>query len=119
MLSEIIITKEIIGIIGLFITLIGVALRLNSRIDKLEFRADAIEEATNTDRMEFKRTIEKLNGDLIHLEKNIGQMQTNIRIFIQEQGREMSEQMEKLHNKIDHLKEQHYNFKIEIAEKLK
>jgi len=101
------------------VTSIGMLIRLNSRIDKLEFRAEAIEKATNDDREAFRRAIEKLSGDMTHLEKHIGQMQTNLRIFIQEQGREMQEAMDKLHDKIDNLKEEHYKYKIEITEKLK
>lgn len=101
------------------VTSIGMLIRLNSRIDKLEFRAEAIEKATNDDREAFRKAIEKLSGDMTHLEKHIGQMQTNIRVFIQEQSREMHEAMEKLHDKIDHLKEEHYKYKIEITEKLK
>lgn len=44
-------------------------------------------------------------------------MQTNLRIFIGEQGKETSEQLNKLSDKIEHLKDEHNKYKIEITER--
>ena len=117
MLTEIIITKEIIGISTLALSLIGVVIRLNSRIDKLEYITKTHAEMIKEDREVVRRMLEKLTGDFIHLEKNIGQMQTNLRIFIGEQGKETTEQLNKLAEKIEHLKDEHNKYKIEISER--
>jgi DNA anti-recombination protein RmuC len=117
MLTEIIITKEIIGISTLALSLIGVVIRLNSRIEKLEYMTKTHAEMIKEDREVVRRMLEKLTGDFIHLEKNIGQMQTNLRIFIGEQGKETAEQLNKLSDKIEHLKDEHNKYKIEITER--
>lgn len=117
MLTEIIITKEIIGISTLALSLIGVVIRLNSRIEKLEYMTKTHAEMIKEDREVVRRMLEKLTGDFIHLEKNIGQMQTNLRIFIGEQGKETTEQLNKLSEKIEHLKDEHNKYKLEITER--
>lgn len=118
MLTEIIITKEIIGISTLALSLIGVVIRLNSRIEKLEYMSKTHAEMIKEDRESVRRMLEKLTGDFIHLEKNIGQMQTNLRIFIGEQGKETTEQLNKLSEKIEHLKDEHNKYKLEITERI-
>jgi len=50
MLTEIIITKEIIGISTLALSLIGVVIRLNSRIEKLEYMTKTHAEMIKEDR---------------------------------------------------------------------
>jgi len=115
---DVIVTKEIIGIITITVMLVGLIVRLNSRIDRLEFKAAHLEEAMKHDREQFQKMLENLSNDFKHLEKNIGQMQTNLRVFIQEQGREQTEQIRELSHKLDHLKDEHNKYKIEITEKL-
>ena len=117
MLSEIIITREIIGLVTIALSLVGVAIRLNSRIDKLEYVSKTHGDMIKEDREQVRRMLEKLTGDFIHLEKHIGQMQTNLRIFIGEQGKETTEQLEKLAQKIENLKDEHNRYKIEITER--
>ena len=117
MLAEIIITREIIGLATLGLTLAGVAIRLNSRIDKLEYISNSHGEMIKEDREQVRRMLEKLTTDFIHLEKHIGQMQSNLRIFIGEQGKETTEQLNKLSEKIEHLKDEHNKYKIEITER--
>lgn len=117
MLTEIIITREIIGLVTIALSLVGVAIRLNSRIDKLEYVSKTHGDMIKEDREQVRRMLEKLTGDFIHLEKHIGQMQTNLRIFIGEQGKETTEQLEKLAQKIEHLKDEHNRYKIEITER--
>jgi predicted nucleic acid-binding Zn-ribbon protein len=115
---DVIVTKEIIGIITITVMLVGLIVRLNSRIDRLEFKAAHLEEAMKHDREQFQKMLENLSHDFKHLEKNIGQMQTNLRVFIQEQGREQTEQIRELSHKLDHLKDEHNKYKVEITEKL-
>ena len=110
-------TKELIGIFTLAVSGVTIIIRLNSRLDKLEFRADALEEAGKIDRERTQRMFEKLSGDIIHLEKNIGQMQTNIRVFIGEQNNETNAKLEKLMIKMDEFYKDLYAHKLEVASK--
>jgi predicted nucleic acid-binding Zn-ribbon protein len=112
------VTKELVGIFTLAIAGVSIIVRLNSRLDKLEFRSETMEEMIKQDRERMQRMFEKLNGDIIHLEKNISQMQTNLRIFISEQGRETTEHLEKLLNKIESLKDDHNAHKLEISKQI-
>lgn len=111
-------TKELIGIFTLAISGVTIIVRLNSRLDKLEFRADNLEEDGKEDRDRTQRMFEKLQGDIVHLEKHIGQMQTNIRVFIGEQNNETNAKLEKLFTKIDEYYKDLNDHKLEVAKQV-
>lgn len=111
-------TKELIGIFTLAISGVTIIVRLNSRLDKLEFRTDNLEEDGKEDRDRTQRMFEKLQGDIVHLEKHIGQMQTNIRVFIGEQNNETNAKLEKLFTKIDEYYKDLNDHKLEVAKQV-
>lgn len=111
-------TKELIGIFTLAISGVTIIVRLNSRLDKLEFRTDNLEEDGKEDRDRTQRMFEKLQGDIVHLEKHIGQMQTNIRVFIVEQNNETNAKLEKLFTKIDEYYKDLNDHKLEVAKQV-
>lgn len=138
------ISPNFIALIGIFIGLlgsvIGVYVTLNNKVSNMHtslsehlkhYADDKLIAQKNSDqsRSDLKEFQQEFKKDFKHLEGTVGQMQTNIRVFIGESSEKTNErihqvekaflqQIKEVHDRIDVVKEDVHSHKHEIHEKI-
>jgi hypothetical protein len=123
------ITHEWIGILALAGSAFGAILGLFRKIDKQGNEIASMRENRFSDKSDLKEFSSDIKKDIKHLEATVGQMQTNLRVFINEGNEKTNEriyQMEKaflsqikeVNDRVDAVKDDLHEHKHEVNEKI-
>ncbi len=123
------VTPEWIGILSIAGGAIGAIIGIYRKIDQQGNEIKTMRESRSTDRADWKEFSTDFKKDIKHLEGVVGQMQTNLRVFINEGNEKTNErihQMEKafllqikeVHDRVDSVKDDMHEHKHEVNEKI-